>query len=311
MKKFLKTTGYIFLMVLIYFLVQILTGICFMIPFMGKIIAEVSRTGIAPEEAKLKEDMLNYFSSIMSPLMIISIIITLAIFFIIFKARKIKIKSVFLLEKISLVNLLVIAGFGISFNIILAYVLDIISKVNGLRPAFEDYSKLFEQIVGGNSIVLTLFTVGVLAPIFEEILFRGIIFNELRKNMKVYLAIIIQAIIFGVYHMNIVQGAYAIVFGLIIGALYYRTKSIIAAITLHISVNVAGVMMSQSYISGFMDSNEVLVLIISGLVLIGTSIILIRNKEVVIEEIETDNSQEYKTEETNILEDTLSDDESI
>ncbi len=291
MKKSLKSAGYILLMMTIYFIAQILVTLGFILPFMFKLIADVAKTGKALESTKFAEDMMNYFSTCMSPVIIISIIITLVIYFIIFKVRKIKFKSYFYLEKISFVNFISVVGFGVSFNVILSYVLDIISKINGLHTVFEDYSKLSEQIVGGNSILITLLAVGILGPIFEEILFRGIIFGELRKSMKVYIAIIIQAVIFGVYHMNIVQGAYAIVFGLIIGAIYYKTKSIIAAITLHISVNVAGVMMSESYITGFMNNNELLVLIISGLVLLGTSVILIRNKELIIEEVEMDKTQ--------------------
>lgn len=78
--------------------------------------------------------------------------------------------------------------------------------------------------------------VGILAPLAEEIVFRGAILRTLldmmsKKNHRV--AIMISAAIFGVVHGNMAQFVNALLMGLILGWMYYRTKSLVPGILLH------------------------------------------------------------------------------
>lgn len=80
------------------------------------------------------------------------------------------------------------------------------------------------------------FTLAVLAPWAEEVVFRGAI---LRKLLEIFsrqmhwVAIVISAIIFGAVHMNMAQGVNAFVLGLLLGWMFYRTGSIFPGIVLH------------------------------------------------------------------------------
>ncbi len=80
------------------------------------------------------------------------------------------------------------------------------------------------------------FTLAILAPWAEEVVFRGAI---LRKLLEIFsrqmhwVAIVISAIIFGAVHMNMAQGVNAFVLGLLLGWMYYRTGSIFPGIVLH------------------------------------------------------------------------------
>ena len=78
--------------------------------------------------------------------------------------------------------------------------------------------------------------VGILAPLTEEVVFRGAILRTLlgmvsKKNH--WVAILISAAIFGGLHGNEAQFVHALIMGLFLGWMYYRTNSIIPGLLLH------------------------------------------------------------------------------
>ena len=78
--------------------------------------------------------------------------------------------------------------------------------------------------------------VGILAPLAEEVVFRGAILRTLlgimsKKNH--WVAIMISAAIFGVVHANLAQFVNALLMGLLLGWMYYRTGSLVPGILLH------------------------------------------------------------------------------
>ena len=107
--------------------------------------------------------------------------------------------------------------------------------------------------LSGN-FVLVLISTGILTPILEEIIFRFGIGNNLLKINKYY-ALIIQAIIFGIMHGNLIQGTYAFCLGLIFGYVDLKEKSLLPSIIMHITIN------SSSVISAFLPINESITLL--------------------------------------------------
>lgn len=78
--------------------------------------------------------------------------------------------------------------------------------------------------------------VGILAPLAEEVVFRGAILRTLlgimsKKNH--WVAIMISAAIFGAVHCNQAQFINALLMGLLLGWMYYRTGSLVPGILLH------------------------------------------------------------------------------
>ena len=78
--------------------------------------------------------------------------------------------------------------------------------------------------------------IGILAPLAEEVVFRGAILRTLlgimsKKNH--WVAILISAAIFGVVHANLAQFVNALLMGLLLGWMYYRTGSLVPGILLH------------------------------------------------------------------------------
>lgn len=100
----------------------------------------------------------------------------------------------------------------------------------------EEYEQLIESLVGGN-VWLSLLVTVVLAPLAEELLFRGVTLKKAQKIMPFLAANVVQALLFGIYHGNLIQGTYAFVLGLILGFTAEYFHSIWASILLHAFVN--------------------------------------------------------------------------
>lgn len=118
--------------------------------------------------------------------------------------------------------------------------------LNLILPLFpqtmEAYTALLENLVGGN-IIVSVISTAVLAPIAEEIIFRELMTRKLCRLFPFWFANLIQALAFGIYHLNIVQGIYAFFLGLILGYVAYRMKSIWASIMLHGIMNASGLVL--------------------------------------------------------------------
>ena len=101
----------------------------------------------------------------------------------------------------------------------------------------EDYVELIESIDIGADVLSTVAAV-CLAPIGEELVCRGLILYYAKKSLpRFFLANILQAAMFGLMHMNWVQGIYAFASGLFLGYLTERYHSLLPAMLLHFVVN--------------------------------------------------------------------------
>ncbi len=116
--------------------------------------------------------------------------------------------------------------------------------INGLMelilPFFEelsqDYNELMEQLNYANPL-LALLSVVILAPLSEELIFRGVILSKATRFTTFTVANILQALFFGIFHMNIVQGLYAFLGGLAMGYIAHQYRTIKASILFHFFFN--------------------------------------------------------------------------
>ena len=122
--------------------------------------------------------------------------------------------------------------------------------MNALASAFpswlEEYEELLESAGLGTEMTMPMIVYAIiLGPICEELLFRGITFFSAKKVMPVYYAILVQAIMFGAFHMNKLQGVYAFVLGLGLGYVMYLYDSLIITIIIHMLFNFVGTLGSE------------------------------------------------------------------
>ncbi|WP_026882865.1 CPBP family intramembrane glutamic endopeptidase [Clostridium akagii] len=179
-------------------------------------------------------DLTKYLNDNSATVMIPAMIISFLIYFVILKARQKSILKICKINKIKTKSVFFIIGITATYALVLITISQYTIKY------FPSYNETQNSISGTMSSVLGIVAVLILAPIFEEILFRGIILSEIRENLRVIPAVIIQAVIFGIYHMNIFQGIYTAVLGLILGYVCVRTMTILSSIIAHITFNVCG-----------------------------------------------------------------------
>ena len=85
---------------------------------------------------------------------------------------------------------------------------------------------------------LGVLSMALVAPLVEEMMFRGAIQGYLmRRCSNPWTAIVASALIFGVIHMNPMQVVYATLLGLVLGWIYYRTRSLLPVIAGHVLNN--------------------------------------------------------------------------
>lgn len=92
-------------------------------------------------------------------------------------------------------------------------------------------------------------TVGLLAPLSEEIVLRGAVLRALLKSsmLSTWGAITISALLFALIHMNPAQMPHAFIIGLLLGWMYYRTGSILPGVAYHWANNSAAFVMFAFY----------------------------------------------------------------
>jgi membrane protease YdiL (CAAX protease family) len=265
MKKAIKVSGEILIYIGIYLVLQILLTVILGI-FYG-IWAAIENKVLDPAELQTLLSQSTLY------VLIGSMLFSLLGYIVLFKAKK--------EDLIQSCNFSVIrksdTGLAILLGITFNFTLITIKEATSLYKLFPSHEKLIEQLIGGD-FWLTLIIVGITAPIFEEILFRGIIFNQLCKYIPLNMAILIQGLIFGIYHQNLLQGIYSTILGIFAGLLYYWFNSIWAPIFVHISFNTLSVIMSRVANQSFLFSYWREILISSSLVMILTLYLLWRNR---------------------------------
>lgn len=89
-----------------------------------------------------------------------------------------------------------------------------------------------------------LLFIGVIGPVAEELVFRGAVLNSLlgwkKTEGKPWLAVLLSAVLFSLYHVNPAQIPNAFILGLFFGWLCYRTGSLMPGIALHVLNNSLG-----------------------------------------------------------------------
>ena len=105
-----------------------------------------------------------------------------------------------------------------------------------------------------NYIPLNLITSGIIGPIYEEILFRYIFYNRLKKYNTQKKAILITNIVFALMHNSPIKIIYAFIMGLVFNYIYEKDKTIISPILVHVATNI---------ISLFLHEYNIYILILS------------------------------------------------
>lgn len=111
----------------------------------------------------------------------------------------------------------------------------LVSALEYIFPLSQWEEQAFAQMVADSlgAIVATC----ILAPVLEEMLFRGVLLRSFLNQHQRWPAIAASALFFGAAHFNIYQFVLAFLLGLVLGWLYERSRSLIPCIALHATLN--------------------------------------------------------------------------
>ncbi|MCL2881764.1 MAG: CPBP family intramembrane metalloprotease [Coriobacteriia bacterium] len=197
----------------------------------------VARSGqsILSNQSYLSQTLVQRYLGMMGWILIASDIATVLIFLFIVKSRHESFRQTVGLRRFRplLIVALLMMGGGLSLLLncgeqIIAALLPTATSSSSMTDLA--FGQLFSTIPGILSIV-------VVAPIAEEIMFRGMVFGTLNKKLAFPVALIMQAVFFGVFHGNIPQGLMTFGLGILLAWVYLRSGSLFSSMLIHFAFN--------------------------------------------------------------------------
>ncbi len=174
-------------------------------------------------------------------------------------------------------NIILLVCLGLGSQFAISGAMSILQ--NFFVKLFEDYEKQINSLQEGSQIVVLLLVL-IIAPVTEELIFRGVILHRTSRYLTFLGANLLQAVLFGIYHFNIVQGIYAAILGFVLGLVCKKFGTVLASIFLHIAVNLS------SYLMVFMPQN---IFVIIGMTIIGAVLMIVTLKRFEIKTLFTMN----------------------
>ena len=217
------------------FLLPIVFALVF--AYLGYGIASLAGIGFAPDESFVTVLYENYLWFTI-PYCLISQITFVCLFFIYNKVNRISFSACKLsVKKINIVTTLLCALFGILF------VIGLYGLIDGCFGALFDLAGLESTTTpipldnfGWYMLWILIFAI---VPAFcEELIFRGVVFNGLKKSLGSLPAIFLSALTFALVHQNIQQFIYPFIMGIVFAVIADKTGNIFYTMILHLFNNI-------------------------------------------------------------------------
>ena len=131
-------------------------------------------------------------------------------------------------------EMLLLLGMGAAFSQFANMLVGILQSVLN----YQEYQESMDQLMEGKQMWFLILSMGIIAPLAEEIVFRWLIYLRLRDYMRSGAAIVISGLFFGIYHGNLVQGVYASILGCLFAYFLEQTGSLWTSVLLHMGANI-------------------------------------------------------------------------
>lgn len=135
---------------------------------------------------------------------------------------------------------LYVIGISIPFSLGLNNIL-LLSNLAEYSEAYQETS----EILYSPSFPVQILCVGIIIPIMEEMIFRGLIYRRMRRNVSMVKAMIFTSLMFGLYHGNSVQFIYALLSGLLLSYMYEKYGSLKAPVLAHMLMNIVSCALTE------------------------------------------------------------------
>lgn len=126
--------------------------------------------------------------------------------------------------------------------------------IGGLMDASEEYEQTMSALYSA-SVPVQILCLGILVPVCEELVFRGLMFRRIRQGNSFLKAALYTSFVFGFLHMNTVQMLYGFLLGMIFCYLYEKYGSVKAPIFAHMTANIFAVFMTSFQALDWMEKD--------------------------------------------------------
>ena len=172
-------------------------------------------------------------------------------FFVYLAITRQRLPNVLLLKSLDIKNLMLVIG-------IVFCAMPFASLLSSITSMFVDnhIASLLLEATVAYPFLLSLFAIGIMPSIFEELMFRGVIYKEY-THLPIKHAALINGLFFGLIHMSFQQFFYAFALGALFSYLLYYTRSFLAPVIGHFIVNgfnitmVYGIAFAMEYFEEF------------------------------------------------------------
>lgn len=116
--------------------------------------------------------------------------------------------------------------------------LNIVFYQTGFSGSSESYEAVYE-LQYGVKFVIGVILYGLVSPLAEEIIFRGLLFQRMKRCFNYRIALIVSSLLFGLYHGNVVQAVYGTALGLVIAWSYELFGDFMVPLLFHAVANIS------------------------------------------------------------------------
>ena len=199
-----------------------------------KIGQEIAATGGTFDQQAIVQGLMDFITEHTTLMTLVYQLLTLAIIWLIFMIRKKHFCQEVTLVSFDKKSILPILVMGVAVQLFVSYALELLPIPEDI---LNEYMQASAPILQKQNIVLQIIAVAVVAPIAEEVIFRGLILSRFRKAMPAVLAVILSSALFGLVHGQIIWMIYATGMGILFSVVAIREKSIGASVLLHMAIN--------------------------------------------------------------------------
>lgn len=138
-------------------------------------------------------------------------------------------------------SLLSAVAFSLAGSLITLLMLMLLDTL-GITPVLPD--PIIPQ--GTEELLAALISLGILAPLFEELLFRGILLDQLGKKFGITIASWVTSLVFAIAHLNLLGFPLFLLIGLLLSRMRLRQKSLWLPVLFHMMYNTSILLMNYS-----------------------------------------------------------------
>lgn len=200
--------------------------------------------GQLPENySAIAQQYLNDSSIMMAANLLGFLISNVTVFFLGCKLSRLHPMSFFRDRVMKLSSILRYCALGLFIQFFTGDLVDIIGSLLK-EDRFLFYTPDFSTGTSTTKLVVTVLYTCLIAPITEELIFRGIILKNMSRVSQRF-GIFTSALLFALAHENVPQGVLALVLGILLGYITIKHNSLVPAIIVHFVVNVTSTIFTQ------------------------------------------------------------------